>query len=597
VAETTTSSGGARPALARLGGLIGTWRPAHYALLLLIHVQLLASGGGAGEWDWYEFIYPWADALRDTLLRYHQFPWWNPFSMSGQPFFAEPQTAVLMPDTLFIVLFGATVGYKLIILFYTAIGYEGSRFLCRRLFGDSRFVEGASVIPALIPALALHLGVGHAVLLSFWLFPWMLGLALSWRDSPERALAFGVVVGCHFLTYIHYAIIIDFSIAGLIVAVQLARAPRSRDTWMKAALVVAAALGVGLTRIALTAAFVAGFPRTETMHYPIVASVGEVIHTLLDPLQDNGRRGTVAGLGWWELGSYVGLPALLLAFEGFRRGERRQRLILLGALVCLLLAWNNRDWFLPGYWMHVLPPWKTMVIITRWRLYACFLLLLGAVQGLAAIRRGGRPRLAAALAALVVFDLGFGVFYAYRATFERTPPPFRRAPDPPQTIFDRPPDVWRDYRANLISMGSEFPLLGWRDHYPKREHLGTPGYAGDYTGTRPVTVESWSPNRIVLRASPGDTLTINLNPSSYWLLDGERLFPRYRAMEPQLPFHLVVPASGRVELSARPPHLALLLAMQGLFAALALLLYRRFRLARGGLLNYPRQSTAGSAHE
>jgi hypothetical protein len=232
---------------------------------------------------------------------------------------------------------------------------------------------------------------------------------------------------------------------------------------------------------------------------------------------------------------------------------------------------------MPGYWMHLLPPWKTMVVITRWRLYACYFLLLGAVQGLVVIRAGGRGKVAAGLAALVVLDLGFNVYYAYRGTFERPAPPFLKVSDPPKTVLDRPPDVWRHYRANLISMGSEFPLLGWRDHYPKRAHLGTPGYAGDYTGQKWVAVESWSPNRIVLRASPGDTLTVNLNPSSYWILNGERLFPGYRAMEPELPFRLTVPASGRVELTARPPHLALLLLLQAVLVLAALGLYRRVR--------------------
>lgn len=297
------------------------------------------------------------------------------------------------------------------------------------------------------------------------------------------------------------------------------------------------------------------------------------------------------------MGSYVGLPVLLLAYEGFRRGDRRQQLLALGAVLSLVLAWNNRDPFLPGYWMHVLPPWKTMVVITRWRLYASYFLLLGAVGGLIALRASGRARLAAGLALLVVVDLDGNIFYAYRGTFQRVQPPFARAPDPPKTIRDRPADVWRDYRANLISMGSEFPLLGWRDHYPNRAHLGTPGYAGDYIGTNPVTVESWSPNRIVLRASPGDTLSINLNPSSYWLMNGERLFPQLRAMEPEMPFRVVVPTGGRVELTARPPHLGLLLSIQGLFALVALLLYRRFRLAPGVVLHYSRAPAAGPAHE
>jgi hypothetical protein len=39
---------------------------------------------------------------------------------------------------------------------------------------------------------------------------------------------------------------------------------------------------------------------------------------------------------------------------------------------------------------------------------------------------------------------------------------------------------------------------------------------------------------IVYVAVPGDTLTLNINPSSYWLVNGERPFASYRPMEPDL---------------------------------------------------------------
>lgn len=543
-------------------------------ILLLAHAHLLASGAKAGDSDWYDFIYPWADALRVTILKYHQFPWWCPWSLSGQPFFAEPQTAVLTPDTVFILLFGAVGGYKLLILFYNFVGYEGSRFVCGELFGRSRFVEATSIIPALIPALTLHASVGHAVLVPFWVFPWLLGLALTWQRSAKHSLAFGLVAGFYFLTYIHYSIIIGYSIAGAIALVQLARAWRAGElgrTALKATLVVCAALGTGLARVYLTIDFVRGFPRAETLHYPIVASVSEVVRTLIEPLQERNTPGSIADLGWWELGSYVGVLALLLAYEGFRRGPQRLRLLHVGALLCLVFAWNNRDRYLPGYWMHVIPPFSSMVVITRWRLFACYLLLLATVEGLALMRRRA---LAAVLGALVVFDLAFHVNYAYRGSFDAVAPSFQPNADPPLTVRDVPDDVWRNFRANRISMGSEFPLLGWRDHYPRRDYVGMPDYRGDFVGTKPVNV-SWTPNRVVLSGTPGDTLTLNVNPSSYWHANGTQLFPRYRAMEPEKPFHLTLPADGRVTLTARPPHVGLLFLLQAFFAGVALLLFLR----------------------
>src|ERR1019366_3649616 len=107
-------------------GLVGRsrWRLIHYAVLLLIHEYFIASGRHSGDRDWRYIFYPWADALRLSILKYHEFPWWNPWSLSGQPLFADPQTAVFMPDTVIIALFGAVVGLKILIVFYFFVGYE-----------------------------------------------------------------------------------------------------------------------------------------------------------------------------------------------------------------------------------------------------------------------------------------------------------------------------------------------------------------------------------------------------------------------------------------------------------------------------------------
>ncbi len=67
------------------------WRPWHYLLLLLVNSPLIASGTKAAAEDWQIVFYPWAEALRYSILRYGQFPWWNPWALGGQPFLTDPR--------------------------------------------------------------------------------------------------------------------------------------------------------------------------------------------------------------------------------------------------------------------------------------------------------------------------------------------------------------------------------------------------------------------------------------------------------------------------------------------------------------------------
>ncbi len=568
-----------------LGSSVGRWgwRPWHYALLLLIHAHFFTSNGLAAGRDMLDVFYPWADAVRLSILKFHQFPWWNPWATAGQPLFADPgSVAVLMPDTLLVLIFGAVTGLKLTIVLYAFVGYEGARVLCRQLFGASRFVEAVSVIPAILPTLALHFNEGHVVFVIFDLIPWLFYLALTWQVSVKRSLAFGIVIACFLLSYIHYTVIMAFSLLGPLIVYQLARGVKSKEMWLKAGLVVCTALGLSLARFGCGLAIVAQFPRSDLYHYPLVASLSDVLRTLVEPLQSRNSEAGIAGLGWWELGSYVGVPALLLACDGARRGGRRLWPIYVAALLCLVLAWNNRDPIFPSYWLHFIPPWKSLLVISRWSMFASLFLLLAAVHGLVLLRQAGHHTQASALALLVVLDLSFASSYAYRETFRITPPPFGDSWGPPKTVADSHEETWAHERMNLVSMGAVCSLLGYGLHPPARQHLGTAGYTGDFVGTKPVVVESWSPNHFVLRASPGDTVTLNMNPSNYWVMNGQRLFPHDRAFEIDKPFQVKAPADGRLEFEASDPIFPKLAVMQALFllGALAFFVALRRRQTR-----------------
>jgi hypothetical protein len=555
------------------------WRPAHYLLLVLFNEHLFASGTRAGGHDWRYIFYPWADALRLSIGHYHTFPWWNPWSIAGEPLFADPQAAVLVPDTLLLLVFGTVLGLKLVVFFYACVGYEGSRFLCRDLFGRTPFVTAVSVLPALLPPLALHWNEGHVVFVVFLLFPWLLALALTWQESTARALGLGVIVAWHFDSYLHYCVIMSLTIAGPVAALGFVRGARRRETWLRAALVLATTLGLSYLRLATALPFLASYPRVETSHYPIVMPLSGVLSALIAPLQDRDDPFSIAGLHWWELDTYVGVFVLGLAGASLRARPRTGLLLVGAAVLCLVLAWNNGAAPFPSYYLHRIRPWDHMVVITRWRFYAAFFFLVAAVNGARVVHRR-HPRLAIFLALAAVVDVGLHYQYALRGTFTASAPPLdeRDFDAPPVTVAHSDEATWEDARSNRVSLGARCPLLGYGYHIAARSHAGEPEYRGDFPG---ATVVSWGPDHVVLRGKPGATLTLNINPSVYWTMNGVRLFPDARELEMSLPFIVVVPPSGEMDLRASPPGLAHMVEIQAAFAllaaALALLSFRRGR--------------------
>ena len=550
------------------------WRPAHYAVLAFAYSHLLTSGNLAGANDWRYVFYPWADTLRISILRYHQFPWWNPWPIAGEPLFADPQAPVLVPDTILLLIFGSVLGLKLVIFLYTCIGYEGTRLLSTDLFGKTRAADAACVIPALFPALALHYQEGHVVFIVFLLFPWVLALCLTWQKSTWRALGLGIFVAWHFLSYVHYSIIITFTICGPFAAVGLFKNLKDRQMWLRLGLVICTAFGLSIVRIAVTGALLGSFPRHEPSHYPIAFGLENIILAMVQPFQDRYIPIHEAGLNWWELDSYVGLVVLFCAYEALRGGRKLGAALVFAGALCIALAFNNRDKIWPSYWLHWIRPWDHMVVITRWRLYGGYFFLLAAVYGLSLLYKQRRTRLAWALGLAAIFDLTFHIRYAIHDTFVLPQPPYGNFDSAPVSVHDDNTITWDSVRLNHVSLGSWCSMLGYGIHYPARQWPGMPGYKGEFPG---LTLVKWTPNAISLTGHPGDHVSLNMNPSNYWTMNGERLYPDDKEIEIYRMFDLVVPPDGRVELRASPPHLNTFILIQAGFAVAALAIFFALR--------------------
>jgi hypothetical protein len=112
--EATTSTPAAR------------WMP--WALRLAVAslaIPMMRNPDGLGFADW-DFVLDKYEAIRRTILVWHQFPWWNPWCRGGFPLAAEPQIGVVSVATPFILALGTSIGLQIATVLSVWIAVEGA---------------------------------------------------------------------------------------------------------------------------------------------------------------------------------------------------------------------------------------------------------------------------------------------------------------------------------------------------------------------------------------------------------------------------------------------------------------------------------------
>lgn len=74
--------------------------------------------------DW-DLRLSWSQAVRATVLRYHQFPLWNPYRCGGAPLLGEPESDIFSLYAPFLFVFGPATGYLIVFFFYMLLGIYG----------------------------------------------------------------------------------------------------------------------------------------------------------------------------------------------------------------------------------------------------------------------------------------------------------------------------------------------------------------------------------------------------------------------------------------------------------------------------------------
>jgi len=530
---------------------------------------------GFGDWDFYLSKY---EAVRRTVLEWGQFPWWDPWCRGGFPLAANPQCGVFGVATPLVLALGTSVGMRLAQLACLLIAIEGTRRLAWLWFREPLAAVAAGLIYGINGAVLSLAVAGYYLPMSFCSFPWL--LYYVFRLDRRRAdgallgfwLAFSVLNGIHYFSV--YAV--------AILAVVWLRGVRARSGRALARFLIHTALAAGVLlalagwRLATTGLVYRDFPRPfRSAHDLTPWSI--LMYLLARPVATVLAQMEIPA--FWETLWYVGPVVLALAAMSLRRGWRWWHTLAAG---CIWLAAGSVAWYHPSYWLAHLPPFTTMHVVPRWRYMAMLGFGLAVADVLARWRRDGRAalrRLAVVAVVAIAADYGLIGCQVLHLGF-RIAPTESRFPGPPTGGMIQVRDglglaaIHRGYGVIRLTE----PILGY-DHSAPTARLwrGHPDYVGEsWTDAGAVSPRSWSPNRIDFQVDPGQTVSINQNPGSWWLVNGRPAWPDWRCAEMERAFLVRADDQGRVELQIRPRGLKLGLALHVAgFALIGLVLMRR----------------------
>lgn len=547
-----------------------TWTPGAVIALLFslalvawaYHAIWLNPGRwGREDWDYFAHHY---EACRKSIFEYGEYPWWNPWNCGGMPLAPNPQIGLWSPTFLCTAIFGVWAGLKMSVFGYALLAAAGAFVLARQLTGCPLAGLVCAVIYACNGAATLYFSAGHFGIQNYAWLPWIFNALLTYRTNRHCGWVVGGCLSMATLQSLHYVTVFLYVMAFAIGVWLFARRRgferrRLFECGLVALLVVLAFCG---RRILLAAQQVIENPRPHFAIHRTEMSLAQ----LADFLTRWQRRFEAAPtsaysirqLGWHERGAYVGWPVLVLFLCSFRHGCKWWHVL---AITGLAISLGNARWYHPGYWLHELPVFAAMRVVTRWRIAAMLGIAVGAAVGLSGLVHRRLEWLAMLVAIAIVSTLAISCHVVLTEAFVIAPSMLDRAPIS-GTIEqlarrDVPRSAWSSLYPAIVAgrgviAGYEPLVAGYQINTAARG-LGDDGYRGEFGPAPAVRMTHWSPNRIQLAGPPGVAAWINQNSGSYWTVNSERPFSRLHSVDRTRALEVAIPDSGRLDFRVDPP--------------------------------------------
>lgn len=493
---------------------------------------------GIADWDYYFSLH---ESYRVSLLQYHTFPIWNPYTCGGTAGLADPEFSVFSPMFIFELLFGVPIGVRIAIFFSVAIGAVGMLLLGKQL----RLSLGASLLAAVISSFGsvtlLEIVEGHVNVFAAMWIPWIFWTWLRAYQAPDASrgvLSFlkptSATLLCSLflaLTFLRGGIylLMYTSLAFIFITLASGNIKKAFRITLVSGLW---ALGFSAIKLIPVLSWLKQFPDES------YASSTYTLPWLIEILFGRYRHGTYLlfeqNSGWHEYGSYIGWPAFLLALVSLTQWRRSRfvRVLAVGAIITVLVSATGPA--LKPFFDAI--PYIPRSNISRIILFAVLPIGLLAGRGLdrltAVVGKRGLV-LAPVVVGIVAIDL-MSFSYAISEQAFVLPDVFAPIPHAPYPLaFTRKrydlqgqeTRTTRSYAAARVGYGTltYCSVLGPGANVITVEDEGDSSIITTSPPAQNVTLLAWSPQVVtaIVQAETPTSVTLNTNYATGWYANGK----------------------------------------------------------------------------
>lgn len=466
----------------------------------------------ASSYDWRLFE-TWLEAGRRTVLWYHQFPLWNPWTCGGQVYLANPQSLVATPTFPLVLLFGTALGCKLTLVAYYFCAFDGMHRLAR----SYELAPPSAILAAILFGtggwLALHFAEGHCTFFGAALFPYAMYFYRRARTELEWAIPLGFIaawiVGDGGTSTPPMCMVILATLAAIDCV-----ARRSLRPLAPLPLAAAVAFAVGALRVLPALEFAVDHPRHlfETdANFPWQMIRNAYWWRGIEPVR--GKRYWFHEYGWRL--PYLTVPLWLWALR-VKKTLHVWIFVAVGAAIVAGSAWPYGPWWL----LHQLPIFRDLRVPSRYQVMLAIGVALLCAMALDDLRARAfwRGWLTVAVVVLCAAD-GLAFTWArYQNAFD-----LRTTVAKEGTPFYQIVGEWRGMMANVFE---NHGAIGCDEEAPLQRALsldegpGPQARVEDATAGR-IAATRWTPNRVELdvELSAPSVVSVNENWNEHWRVD------------------------------------------------------------------------------